>query len=166
MSARRLLAAQIATFFGIGRAPGAPGTWASLAAIPLTWGLHWLGGFPLVAMVTVALFVAGWWASFEYLAGRREDPSEIVIDEVVGQMIALWPLSGGLTLAGADPAIFPWPGWVGGFLIFRFFDIVKPPPVRWADRPGPWGVMFDDVVAGAMTALVVLLAAGVSHGWF
>ena len=156
----------IVTAGGLGLLPAAPGTWGSLGAIPLTWALHALGGFWLVAGVTVVLFVIGVWASKVYLAGRQDDPSEIVIDEVVGQMIALWPLSWGLTLAGTDPSVFPWPGWVGGFLMFRFFDIVKPPPVSWCDRPGHWGVMLDDVVAGILAGAVMLLAAGVSHGWF
>ena len=166
MSLRRALAAQIATVCGIGRAPAAPGTFGTLAAIPLAWGLHYLGGITLLVIATAALFVAGYWASFEYLAGRKEDPSEIVIDEVVGMLITLWPLSAGLTMAGSDPGVFPWPGWIGGFLLFRFFDIVKPPPVNWADRPGPFGVMLDDVVAGALAGGVMLLAAGVAHGWF
>ena len=60
------------------------------------------------------------------------------------------PLSFGLWHAGAPPALFPWPGWVGGFLLFRLFDIWKPWPVSWADRrKGPTGVMLDDVLAGA-----------------
>lgn len=166
MSERPVLATQIATVCGIGRAPFAPGTFGTLVAIPLAWGAHYTGGIIALIILTSALFVAGYWASFEYLAGRREDPSEIVIDEVVGMLITLWPLSAALTLREAEPHIFPWPGWVGGFLLFRFFDIVKPPPISWADRPGPFGVMLDDVVAGVMAGAAMLLAAGVSHGWF
>jgi len=160
------IAAGIATVAGTGHAPAAPGTFGSLAALPLAWALHWLGGIAALASVTALLFVAGYWAAREYLAGRRDDPPEIVIDEVVGMLISLWPLSAGLTLTGADPAVFPWPGWVGGFLLFRFFDIVKPPPVSWADRPGAFGVMLDDVIAGALAGGVMLLAAAVAHGWF
>ena len=156
----------IATFGGVGLLPGAPGTWGSLAAIPLAWGLHWLGGFTLIAAATGVLFAAGWWASHVYLAGREDDPSEVVIDEVVGMLLTLWPLSAGLTMAGAAPDVFPWPGWLGGFLLFRFFDIVKPPPVRWADRPGALWIMLDDVVAGVLAGVLMLLAAGISHGWF
>lgn len=156
----------VATVGGVGRLPWAPGTWGSLVAIPLAWGLHWAGGIVLLIAATLVVFALGYWASKTYLAGRSEDPAEIVIDEVVGMMIALWPLSGGLTHAGVEPHIFPWPGWVGGFLMFRFFDIVKPPPVRWADRPGPLGVMLDDVVAGVLAGAIMLVAAGISHGWF
>ena len=181
---------RIATVFGLGYLPGAPGTWASVAAIPLAWALHAIGGFWLVALVTAALAFLGWWATDAVLAERAaqpgdavelewderdsayvaagdQDPSEIVIDEVVGMLIALWPLSAGLTVMGAAWHVWPWPGWVLGFLLFRFFDIVKPPPVSWADRrPGATGVMLDDMVAGALTALLALIAAGISHGWF
>ena len=166
MSLRRRIAVQIATVCGIGRAPIAPGTFGSAAAIPLAWGAHMAGGITALVVLTAVLFAAGYWASFEYLAGRREDPSEIVIDEVVGMLIALWPLSAALTTSGAEPHVFPWPGWAGGFLLFRFLDIAKPPPVNWADRPGPFGVMLDDVVAGAMAGGLMLFAAGVAHGWF
>ncbi len=156
----------IATVGGIGRLPWAPGTWGTLVAIPLAWALHWAGGITLVVAATVVICGVGYWASGAYLDGRSEDPSEVVIDEVAGMLIALWPLSWGLTMAGSESHIFPWPGWVGGFLVFRFFDIVKPPPVNWADRPGPLGIMLDDVVAGVLTAVLMLIAAGVAHGWF
>lgn len=162
-----MLARQVATLGGIGTLPGAPGTWGSLAAIPLTWLLHWLGGFPLVMAATSFVLIGGYWAVLVHLDGRAEDPSEVVIDEVAGMMIALWPLSLGLDVIGAARDVFPWPGWVLGFLLFRFFDIVKPPPVSWADRlKTPLGVMLDDVLAGLLAAIVATLAAGVSHGWF
>jgi len=158
---------RIATLFGIGYLPGAPGTWASVATIPLTWALHALGGFWLVGAATVFAAVAGFWAVGRLLKDPADDPSEIVIDELVGMMLALWPLSLGLTITGAGPEIWPYPGWLLGFLLFRFFDIVKPPPVSWAERPGgALGVMLDDMVAGSLAALIAMLAAGVAHGWF
>lgn len=162
MSARTIV-----TCFGLGTLPGAPGTWASLAAIPLAWACHALGGFALLAIVTIAITAGGYLATARYLEGRGDDPSEVVIDEVAGMLIALWPLSIGLTHLGAEWHVWPWPGWVLGFLLFRFFDIVKPPPVNWADRlKGPLGVMLDDIVAGVLTALIAVIAAGVAHGWF
>jgi phosphatidylglycerophosphatase A len=95
----------------------------------------------------------------------RADPPEVVIDEVVGMLIALWPLSLGLWWQGVPGDVFPWPGWVLGFIAFRFFDIVKPPPVRQAERlPGAWGVMLDDVVAGLLAAVLAAAAAIVAHG--
>ncbi|MEM9147056.1 MAG: phosphatidylglycerophosphatase A [Pseudomonadota bacterium] len=157
----------IATGFGLGLLPKAPGTWASAATLPLVWALHWLGGFWLVLPATLLVLWAGFWATAQVLENQDADPPEVVIDEIAGQMIALWPLSLGLTLAGNAPHIFPWPGWVGAFVLFRLFDIFKPPPVDWAERlGGPVGVMLDDVVAGAIAALLALLAAGVAHGWF
>ena len=157
----------IATCFGIGNLPGAPGTWGSLAAIPLAWALHALGGFALLGLATIAIIAAGYWATAHYLDGDAEDPSEIVIDEVAGMLIALWPLSLGLDIMGASSFQWPWPGWVLAFLLFRFFDIAKPLPIRWADQvPGPLGVMLDDIVAGILTALIAVFAAGIAHGWF
>ncbi len=157
----------IATLGGIGRLPMAPGTWASLAALPLAALIHGALSFPGLLAATLGVLVVGGWAVAQDLRTRDEaDPAEIVIDELAGQWIALFPLSGGLWWMGADPAIFPWPGWVAGFALFRFFDIVKPPPVRWADRvPGALGVMLDDVAAGIMAGAVVMLAAAVAHGW-
>lgn len=156
----------IATAGGIGRLPVAPGTWASLAALPLAFLLHGLGGFPLFAFATAAVFAAGMWATPALLSAGCEDPAEVVIDEVAGMLLTLWPLSLGLWLRGTDPWLFPWPGWVGGFLLFRFFDILKPPPIRRFERlPGAWGVMMDDVVAGLLAAVVVTSAAIVAHGF-
>ncbi len=155
-----------ATFFGIGLLPWAPGTWGSAAAIPVAWLLHWLGGFPLLAAATLAVFALGWWATAEATRGKADhDPSEIVIDEVAGVWIALWPLSAGLWHAGVDPWVFPWPGWIGAFVFFRAFDILKPGPVGWADRRGDaLGVMLDDVIAGVFAALVVAAGAALAHG--
>ncbi|HMQ92434.1 MAG TPA: phosphatidylglycerophosphatase A [Amaricoccus sp.] len=156
----------VATFFYVGLLPRAPGTWGSLAALPCAYLLHRLGGFPLLAIATMALAVLGFWAAgAETRGGGDPDPGEIVVDEVVGQWIALFPLSGGLWLAGAAPQVFPWPGWVGAFVMFRLFDIWKPWPVSWADGlHGATGIMLDDILAGVMAAVVVALAAALAHG--
>ena len=157
----------IATCLGIGTLPGAPGTWASAAAIALAWGLHAAGGFAALGLATVALGLLGYWATSRPLDGRAKAPPEVVIDQLVGMLVALWPLSIGLGQIGAEWHLWPWPGWVVGFLLFRFFAIVKPPPVSWAGRvAGPLGVMLDDIAAGLLTALIVVVAAGVAHGWF
>ncbi len=158
-----MIARMVATVGGIGTLPMAPGTWASLATLPLAFLLHGLGGFPLFALATLALFALGMWAITA--SGAVGDPPEIVIDEVVGMLVALWPLSLGLWLRGTDPWLFPWPGWVLGFVLFRFFDIRKPFPVDRAERmPGALGVMADDVVAGVLAGLVGAAAAVVAHG--
>jgi len=157
----------VVTFGGVGLLPKAPGTWGSAVTIPVAWALHWLGGFWLVGPFTALVIWLGWVETGRYLKGPDDDPAEVVIDEVAGMLIALWPLSLGLTLAGAQAHVFPWPGWVLGFLAFRFLDIVKPWPVGWADRlPGATGVMLDDILAGIISAMLGVLAAGVAHGWF
>jgi phosphatidylglycerophosphatase A len=164
---RRGFAAAVATLCGLGRLP-APGTFGSLAALPLAWALHAAGGIALLVTATAAIWVLGWWASVEYLetSGQSDgDPPEVVIDEVAGQLIALWPLSWGLAMAGAGPGVWPWPGWVGGFLMFRFFDITKVWPVGLANRPGAFMLMLDDVVAGLLAGAVMLLGAAIAHGW-
>jgi len=155
----------IATFFCVGLLRPAPGTWGSLAALPAAWALHALGGFAALAMASVAVFAIGWWATERETAGKDDpDPSEIVIDEVAGMWIALWPVSLGAAMQGVD-VLALWPGWIVAFLGFRLFDIWKPGPIGWADRRNdPLGVMLDDVIAGIFAAMLVVAAAGVAHG--
>ena len=96
--------------------------------------------------------------------GTDHDPSEIVIDEVIGQWIALLPLSFAAWNMGLNMLVM-WPGWIAAFAFFRLFDIWKPGPVGWADRRGDaLGVMLDDVIAGVFAAFGVLALAGLYHG--
>lgn len=157
----------IATFFYVGHLRPAPGTWGSLAAIPVAWMLHIIGGWPLLMLATGVTFALGWWATAQEIKGKEDhDPSEIVIDEVVGQWIPFWVISIGATHAGV-PLTDLWPGWIVAFLGFRLFDILKPGPVGWADRRGDaLGVMLDDVIAGVFAAILVVALAWVSHGMF
>ncbi|MFY2824964.1 phosphatidylglycerophosphatase A [Ruegeria sp. MALMAid1280] len=161
MNAARL----IGTVCGVGYLRPAPGTWGSLAALPLAWLLHTLGGFPLLAIATLAVFFGGLWATRVMTAGQdNHDPSEIVIDEVAGQFTALWAISYPAWAYGIDITAL-WPGWIAGFLLFRLFDITKPGPVGWADRRNdPMGVMLDDVIAGMFAGVGVVIIAGISHG--
>ncbi len=121
--------------------------------------------FPGLVVAIVATYYIGWWATARYTAGGADhDPSEVVVDEVVGIFIALVPLSAGLWHAGLPGYIFPYPGWIGAFVFFRLFDIWKPGPVGWADRRGgAHGVMLDDVIAGMMAAFCVGALAAFSH---
>lgn len=155
----------IATFFGAGLMRPAPGTWGSLAALPVAWALHAAGGFTALALATGVVFALGWWAATRETAGKADpDPSEIVIDEVAGMWLALWPVSLGAQMAGADITRL-WPGWIVAFVAFRLFDIWKPGPIGWADRlHTPLGLMLDDVLAGIAAALVVAAAAALAHG--
>lgn len=155
----------VATAFCVGHLRPAPGTWGSLAALPVGWGLHVVGGPVLLAVGAALAFALGWWATILETKGKDDhDPSEIVIDEVVGQWIAILPLSIGAAHAGV-PITALWPGWIAAFLLFRLFDVTKLGPIGWADRRGDaLGVMLDDVIAGVFAALGVLALAWVAHG--
>lgn len=154
----------IATVFGIGYLPFAPGTWGSLAALPLAWAIFMLGGLPAISVALALVTIAGWWSIHDMTGGGPEDPSEVVIDEVAGQWIALLPVLIGASHAGVD-SLMLWPGWVAAFVLFRFFDMVKLGPVKWADRlHTPFGVMLDDLIAGLIAALGVGLLAWFAHG--
>ncbi len=136
----------LATWFGAGLLPVAPGTWGSLAALPFAWAIAALWGWPALLLATIVVFFLGWWAS-SVVTGQsgRKDPGAIVIDEVAGQWLTLVavPLDLG--------------DYAAGFLLFRFFDVVKPWPASWADRalPGGLGVMADDIFAGVYAAVVL-----------
>ncbi len=159
------LARIIGTVGGVGLLRPAPGTWGSAAALPLAWLLHQIGGFPLLATGVIVTFAAGWWATAIMVDGQADkDPGEIVIDELVGQWIAILPLSFPAWRMGIEITAL-WPGWVAAFVLFRAFDILKPGPVGAADRRGgPLGVMLDDVIAGVFAAIGVLILAGLWHG--
>ncbi|WP_163850343.1 phosphatidylglycerophosphatase A [Pseudooceanicola aestuarii] len=158
------LSAMIATLGGVGHIQPASGTWGSLAALPLAWVLHVLGGPALLALGIALFYGLGHWATAQETRGQADhDPSEIVVDELVGQWIAFFPVSFGASYAGADLTAL-WPGWIVAFGAFRAFDILKPGPVGWADRKhGPTGVMLDDVIAGVLAALVVVALAALFH---
>ena len=148
------LARVIATWFGCGYAPKAPGTAGSLAALVLAWLLHRYTGLQWGAFVWLAwlLFPIGVWAAdVTAKSTGLKDPQIVVVDEVVGQ----W-----MTLAGA--VTLNWKSWLAGFVLFRVFDMWKPFPVRRLENlPGGLGIVADDVMAGIYGALVLFAA-----GWF
>jgi phosphatidylglycerophosphatase A len=139
----------VATAGGAGFAPLAPGTAGAAVGVVLHLLLATLGPW-LYALGAVALLSLGIRAAdaAERFYGRKDD-GRIVIDEVVGQLLALAPL----VLQGDRS---PWLAVVTGFVAFRVFDVWKPEPVRRAERlAGGAGVMLDDVVAGAFAAPLV-----------
>ncbi len=155
----------VATIGGVGYLRPAPGTWGSLVALPMAALLHLIGGPWLLVIAIIAIFFEGLWATTQVTRWQDDhDPSYVVVDEVVGQWIALLPLSFGAWHVGAS--IFAlWPGWIAAFVLFRLFDILKPGPVGWADRRNtPLGVMLDDVIAGVFAAIGVILFAALLHG--
>jgi len=156
----------VAIFFGVGLLRPAPGTWGSAAALGLGLIMHRIGHFPLLLVATVLVTALGFWACARELRDRPgEDPSEIVVDEVAGQWVALLFPSFGFWWAGLDSANFPWPGWVAAFLLFRLFDIWKPWLVGQADRRhDAAGVMLDDLWAGLFAGLGTMILAALAHG--
>lgn len=155
----------ITTVGGAGHLRPAPGTWGSFVALPLAWMVATLLGIWGFSLLTAALYFIGIQCIKVDTSGKdNHDPSEIVIDELVGQWIALFPVIYGAYATGS-PLLALWPGWVAAFVFFRLFDIWKPGPVGWADRRhDAVGVMLDDVIAGVMAAIVVVLLAGLAHG--
>ena len=148
----------IATWFGSGLLPKAPGTWGSLAAIPFAY-LFSIYTCPYAQLfgITVLFFIGIWASDKIEESAQIKDPGFIVVDEVVGQWMALLPLPFLYTIIDTNSFyLYSVPIAVAGFLAFRLFDIWKPWPVNYADKniPGGYGIMFDDVIAG-MYALVV-----------
>ncbi|RJL06721.1 phosphatidylglycerophosphatase A [Paracoccus aestuarii] len=156
----------ICTWFGAGLLRPGPGTWGSAVAVAMGLLLHRIGHFPLLALATGLVILLGFWAVPRYTAGMTDpDRSEIVIDEVAGQWLALMFPSFGFWYMGLGPDNFPWPGWVAAFVFFRLFDIWKPWLVGRADRrhDAP-GVMLDDLWAGIFAGIATMIAAGLAHG--
>ena len=145
------LALAIATF-GVGYLPLMPGTYGSLVAVGIFLGLAQIvKGNALVAMVRVAIvlvtFVGIWAASRTEQLSNRKDPGKIVVDEVAGQFISLFPLT--LFTHWSIVAV------IISFILFRFFDIVKPYPARRLEAlKGGFGVMCDDLIAGVYAAVI------------
>ena len=143
----------LATWFGCGRSPVAPGTAGSLAAIVIAWALARAGftGMYFLVLSLALLYPAIRAAGVVAADTGGKDPQFIVIDEVLGQ----W-----LTLAGA--LRFDLLTLALAFALFRIFDIWKPPPIRLIEQiPGGAGIVLDDMMAGAYGALVLFLV-----GWF
>ena len=133
----------VASAGGIGFCPWAPGTAGSAAALLVGGGVLRYAGHGVLALAAVLAAAAGLWAI--HAARATDDPGWVVIDEVAGQWITLLGL-GHLSWAGAAAA----------FALFRLLDITKPGPIGWADRQhSAFGIMADDVIAGAIGAIVL-----------
>ena len=145
------LAITIATWFGAGYSPFAPGTAGSLAALVIAIALHEYAGFSnwhFLVMAALLFPPATWAASETARAKNLKDPQIVVVDEVVGQWIAI---AGATTLN--------WKSLAAGFFLFRLFDIWKPWPVnRLEDLHGGLGIVADDAMAGFYAAVVLFIA--------
>lgn len=149
----------ISTFFYTGFLRPAPGTWGSVAGMILAFIL--LNTIDLFNFCLILLFttLVGFWATKHYIQHNSEksDPSEVVIDEVIGQWIAVLPI--GFTLKVTEFSSKElWLVWLWAFVSFRFFDIIKLGLVGWADNlGGALGVLLDDILAGIAAGLTVIV---------
>ena len=137
----------IATWFGVGRLPLAPGTWGSLITLPIGWQIaSWCGPRWLFAAAMI-IFVVGWWAADVYThKNNLNDPAEVVVDEVAGQLVVL-------AFAPIDLAHY-----ATAFVLFRIADIWKPWPISSAEQrfSGGFGIMIDDILAGVYATIALL----------
>lgn len=144
----------LATWFGSGYAPFAPGTFGSLFALPIGWAFANESGVIGLGIATIVVSLIGIWAANAYMAQAGEhDPGPVVIDEVAGQWLTMLPMA----------AVMTWQGLLVAFILFRVFDIWKPWPISWVDKniEGGLGVMVDDILAGIAGAACLY---GLMHG--
>ncbi|MCW5980577.1 MAG: phosphatidylglycerophosphatase A [Bryobacteraceae bacterium] len=141
----------IGTWFGCGYSPVAPGTAGSLGALAIALALHILAGWGPFHFGILALCLAGPAVAASHavaISSGKDDPSIVVVDEVIGQWIAL-----------AGVSHYSWKTWLGAFVLFRLFDIWKPAPVRQLENlRGGVGIVADDVMAGIYAALALHIA--------
>jgi len=147
MKAKDTLVMLLAQGMGIGRVPFAPGTLGTLLGLPLVWWLWQADGLTYVGVLAAVILVAVGSASRASAILGKHDDGSIVIDEIAGILLAL----------ALVPASFP--ALIAGFLLFRFFDIAKPPPIGFIDRRGRGGlgIVLDDLAAGFVTNLILQL---------
>ena len=154
---KKKIALLIATLFGVGLARKAPGTFGSLASLPLAFLAAYVFGYKGIFYTTLCVFIIGTIAV--YYATKREkenDPGKIVIDETVGQLLTFSLVTPHLHHVFSLQSLLI---YLLGFGLFRLFDICKIGPVKWADSKlhNAWGVMLDDVFAGLFAAIVLML---------
>ncbi|MCQ2741273.1 MAG: phosphatidylglycerophosphatase A, partial [Alphaproteobacteria bacterium] len=151
---KKKLSYLLATFFGFGCAPFAPGTVGSLATLPLAFALCYFWGIWGILAGVIITFFIGVYTSSEVLKYTPHDPGFIVIDEVAGQLLTFATVAPYLQNTSKGLIIY-----ITGFILFRIFDIAKPQPVKWADRKilNAWGVMLDDIIAGCYAMLILLI---------
>jgi phosphatidylglycerophosphatase A len=147
---KRRLALLFTTLFGVGYAPVAPGTFGSIAGLAMAWVLLWQTGWPAWSLAVAAVLLTPIAALACGVIERElgaEDPGFIVIDEVVGQWLALAAIRPERPL-----------DWLGALALFRVFDVLKPWPIRRLEKlPNGWGVVADDFAAGGCAMMTIAL---------
>ena len=149
------LAFAIATVFKAGYIPIAPGTVGSIIGLLVFWLIKDYASFTIEMFVAAALFFTGVWAStiVEQIL-ERHDPGVVIVDEVVGMLVALMLLPPTITVMFV------------AFLLFRVFDIIKPYPARWCEQLSRgWGIMMDDVVAGLYVNVLIHIILWIVPQW-
>jgi phosphatidylglycerophosphatase A len=144
----------LATWFGTGLLPKAPGTWGTLASMPFAWILHSIAGWQVLAGASFTVFCIGIWAANGYQKSfGGEDPGPVVIDEVAGMWLTLTPA---VYFYPHEPDVLT---YFLAFILFRLADIFKPWPTSWADKEikGGLGIMFDDTIAAMFSGLGLIL---------
>jgi len=147
----------IATLFYIGFLRPAPGTWGSIAGVISAYTFLQLTNFMTFCFLLIFCILIGFWTTKKYIEQNPEksDPSEVVIDEVIGQWIAILPIGYIFQLEQTNTEKL-WIFWLWAFVSFRFFDIVKLGLVGWADKlGGALGVILDDILAGVAAAITL-----------
>jgi len=134
----------LSSWFGIGLMPKAPGTYGTLAALPPAIAMNYFGAFYSGLFLVIFIAISIWASGLSEKLLGRDDPSEVVIDEVAGFLVTMFLL----------PSF--WISFCAGFFMFRFFDILKPYPIKDLERlKGGTGIVLDDLLAGIYANLGV-----------
>lgn len=148
MNLKEKIADLLASGFYVGKVPFAPGTVGTLVAIPIMF-LYWEKGVLAQVLITISVFLVGFWASTVIVGDtsnspEKVDPDFIVIDEIAGYMVSMI----GISLTPVHLAI--------AFILFRIYDIFKPPPIKKFEQlPSGLGIMADDIVAGIYVLIIM-----------
>ena len=145
----------LSSWFGVGRLPLAPGTWGTLGAVPLALIISYFGPIPAVISLAVIILLAVWTSGISQKLLGKDDPPEVVIDEVAGYFVTIFLLP------------ISWWSFILGFLLFRVFDIFKPFPIRMIHKKvrGGIGICLDDIVAGVYANVCIRLIMLVMGNW-
>ena len=149
MNLKQKIADFLASGFYVGKIPFAPGTIGTLVAVPIMF-IYWNKGVGAQLLITLSVFFIGLWASTVIVGDTSEgekskiDPDFVVVDEIAGYMVAML----GVPFNPLYLAI--------AFVLFRIYDIFKPPPIKWFENlPSGLGIMADDIVAGVYVLIIM-----------
>lgn len=140
----------IGTFLGVGLLPKAPGTWGSLVTLPLIYLSFWLSPHFGILTLLIGTILLSLWTSNAAINKYGDDPSQFVMDEAAGQTLVFLATP---FLFSTGPDLFL---LLTGFLLFRFFDIIKPLGInKLQDLQGKYGILADDLLAGFYSLLIL-----------